>query len=169
MNLTGRTLWAIAAVAAVMFVVLAVMSLGWLSPEGLSNFDARVLGYSTDEARAYLSVLPESSRAMYLGWFRALDTVFPLLAAIAMCGILWLNTAEWHLFRRVTSLGMIVAYLMMDLAENNFVGQLLESDKPVDPALVDRASDMTQLKWLFLALSLVLLGAVWRRNKGSVA
>lgn len=169
MTRMGRTLRTLAAVAAGMFAVLAVMSLGWLSPEGLSNFDARLLGYDADDARAYLAVLPESSRALYLGWFRTLDTVFPVLASLATGGILWLSTADWHILQLVVSLGMVLAYLMMDLAENSVVGRIIERDDPVDAALANRASDLTQLKWLFLALSLVLLGAVWRHKQGRVA
>lgn len=169
MTRAGRILRTLAAAAAGMFAVLAAMSVGWLSPEGLSNFDARVLGYDADDARTYLAVLPDSSRALYLGWFRLLDTVFPVLAALAIGGILWLNTADWHILRRVVSLGMVLAYLLMDLAENSVVGRILETGDLVDSTLVGRASDLTQLKWLFLALSLVLLGAVWRRKQGLVA
>lgn len=169
MSRTGRMFCGIAVVAAALFAVLIVISLGWLSPEGLSNFDARLLGYDVDAAQAYLAALPDSGRALYLGVFRWLDTVFPVLAAFTIGGATWMIMAEHHLVRRIAASGMAAAYLVMDLAENAYVAQMLRSEGSVAQALVDRSSDMTQLKWLFLGLSLILLLALWRRNKGGAA
>ena len=140
----------IAVLAAVLFAVLLVISLGWLSPDGQSNFDARMMGYDVEAARSYLATLPESSRAIYLGVFRWIDTVFPILAGIAIGGFTWQAAVRLRPARRVGFLGLTGGYVLMDLTENAQVAQMLRSDGPVAKTLVFKN---------FLLLILVQLNA----------
>ncbi len=166
MSRAGHILGLIAVVAAILFAVLAVISLGWLSPQGQSNFDARFLGYDVADAQAYLSVLPKEDKVLYLGLFRWIDTVFPLLAAVAIGGATWLNSSSRTMLWRMASLGIVAAYLILDLAENAFVAQMLRSDVPVTAGLVEKTSVITQLKWVFLAVSIAYLIVGWHRKRG---
>ena len=169
MSRASRILISIAVVAVALFGVLVVMSLFWLRPEGLGNFDGRLLGYDVDAARAYLSALSDQGRALYLGPFRWVDTVFPILVACAIGGTIWRTALGFPVAQRIAMLGVVVAYLVVDLSENAFVAQMLRSVGPVSAELADRASDMTQMKWALFAASLVLLDVLRRRNKtGSV-
>ena len=159
----------IAVLAGVLFAVLVVLSLIYLRPEGLSNFDGRFWGYDVEAARAYLSALSGEGRGVYLGPYRWLDTAFPILATCAIGGAIWRSASGYSGVRRIAMLGVVAAYLVIDLSENAYVAKMLRSEGPVSAELTDRASEMTQMKWALLAASLVLLDVQRRRNRrGSV-
>ncbi|MFC6583343.1 hypothetical protein [Sulfitobacter aestuariivivens] len=98
MSRAARLLWGCAGLAALVFLALFGVSKGMLEPAGMVIFDSRVWGYEPDEARRYLDGLDNMllGRSTYLGIFRALDTVFPLLLTICLSGAIWLNTFCWN-------------------------------------------------------------------------
>ncbi len=160
MNRWLRITWALAAAC---FLALAVLSIGWLEPDGHKVFDSRLFGYSPEQAEAYLAALGPRARALYLGLFRGLDTVFPALLAVGLAGII-LQRPRGAM--RVLALGAVLLYLVADYSENALVAALLRGGP--DAQTVWWASRATLTKWASLggAAGLAALMA-WRQGKGS--
>ncbi len=162
MSRAARILWVSAVSAALCLVALAVLTRLSLEPDGLPIFDSRLMGYSAPEARGFLSALNADQVAQYLGIFRQLDTVFPLLLAFSLGGTLWLNTVwvAWPL--RAVLLVLPVIYLICDLSENAKVAVMLRSGVDVSDQIIAQASRLTQIKWVVLGVSMLTCLVVWQ-------
>tara|TARA_R110002049_G_scaffold140930_6_gene302344 strand:+ start:1452 stop:1967 length:516 start_codon:yes stop_codon:yes gene_type:complete len=158
-----RLLWAGGLAALLCFVALAVMSKFWLEPDGLIVFDSRLRGYDPAAARAYLAALSADQRALYLGAFRVLDTVFPIVLAGTLAGVIWRGAGVRLAMVRVLALLMPGVYLMLDLTENALVAVILRGQ--ATDATIVLASALTQGKWLVLAVAMLL--AVWAMRRGA--
>ncbi|MGB5067222.1 MAG: hypothetical protein WBO29_07580, partial [Albidovulum sp.] len=131
-----------AAMAAVYLVMVV-----WALPKiktlagGLDPFDMRPLGYSGDEARAFLSGLEAAGYDFYLNVQQELDTIFPGLLAIVLVwsfGHLATGAARWLL--------MLVSVLAagFDYLENVAVrAMLLAGPASVTDSMVASASRWT--------------------------
>ena len=88
---------------------------------GRAPLDTSPLGYSVDEARAFVLALTDEGRALYLGAQHRLDTVFPGLLLIWSC---W--TLLKLLPRRIALALCVVAVgaAIGDYAENAAVTRL---------------------------------------------
>lgn len=153
----------------VLFVALLVITGRALTPDGLAPFDSRFTGYSAEEARKYMAALARvQGTETYLGVFRALDTVFPVLLALTFLGAIWVNTGALGLPWRVLLVAAPALYLYTDLFENARVAQMLVAGPDVASGLVRKASTLTQVKWICVAASLATIVAAWghRRVKG---
>lgn len=171
MSRDARVFWVCAVTAGLFFVALVVVSKSTLETGGMLIFDSRVLGYKDPAAREYLAWIAgmPDARATYLGMFRQLDTVFPVLLTVAMGGGIWLNTRSSNMVRRVLMLGAPGAYLLMDLMENARVAEMLQAGVGVADQVIRQASSFTMMKWTLLVVSLlVLLNEWWRRRKEAV-
>jgi len=159
----ARFFWICAASATLCFVALLVLSKGSLEPQGLVVFDSHLMGYDLAFAPAYLAAMTEAQIAQYLGVFRILDTIFPGLLAISLAGALWLNAKGLHPFVRFLLLFAPAIYLMMDLAENASVAQMLRAGVTVQREIVEQASAFSVAKWAALSGTVLLtLWAWWR-------
>ena len=120
------------------FAALSVITLGVyavLVTLGLRNlvvgdppmqpFDLRLLGYSYFEATFYLEHLSEDAIALYAGPLRALDTVFPALMGLWLGWALWGLTRNVHAWSRVILMVVPGGYVIMDLAENALISEML--------------------------------------------
>ncbi|MBM1310415.1 hypothetical protein JQT66_09585 [Sulfitobacter mediterraneus] len=157
----GRLVKLSAAGSLALFLALAVLSKGWLEPDGMLIFDSRLAGYGLAEANTYLGALEAGQKQLYLGWFRWLDTVFPALLTFCLAGVVWGQARGVHPAMRLSLMIIPAAYLVMDLAENALVAEMLRS-AALDADTVGRASGFTIAKWGFLALSLGLCVWAWR-------
>lgn len=139
-------------------VGLGVMHLV-LGPERLLPFDLRMLGYSPEDAAAYLAHVEAEEVALYTGTLRRLDTVFPLLFGLWMGWVLWGLTHNMHPWSRVILLVVPASFTVMDLCENALVADMLRGrEAPPDAVLVALASSYTISKFvtLFVAFGLLL-------------
>lgn len=130
-----------------------------LGEDNLTPFDLRILGYSPDDAEAYLALFGASEVALYTGFLRKVDTVFPLLFGLWMGWCLWGLTRQMHPWSRVILLVVPASYTLMDLCENALVADLVHGfQTPPDEALVALASSYTISKYvtLFVAFGLLL-------------
>ena len=155
----------------ILFAVLAVLSKGWLEPDGQVIFDSRVLGYDLTTAQRYLDALSEAQRRLYLGTFRTLDTAFPLVLTTTLVAVVLHHWRGGQRAMRGFSICLILAYLAFDLSENAVVAQILRSEEGASQALVARASALTTSKWLMLGLALMMTLVVAKFHwpgKGSV-
>ena len=167
MKPTDALLSAVAIGAGLCFAALTVLTLGWLQPEGLAPFDSRLAGYSPEDARSYLAALPPEARALYLGPFRMLDTLFPVLLAATLAGLTWRLSEARHTLLRAALMLLPLDYLAADLAENAKVAQILAFGPEAPDLLIAVASRLTQFKWGALALSLVALAVLWLLRRTS--
>lgn len=123
---------------------------------GALPFDGRHFGYSVDEARAYLDVLPQTAREAYLGSIRTLDTVFPIsLCCLLAAPIFVMGSGLWRLLMILP-----LAYLGVDFWENAQVATLLRADVPSDD-MIRLASRLTVTKFALIALSVIALAGVF--------
>ncbi|WP_390915234.1 hypothetical protein [Pseudosulfitobacter sp. SM2401] len=143
------------------FIVLIVLSEQRLGVgEGL--LDGRIGGYTVQDVYLYLQQISPQDRAFYLGPFRTLDTVVPLVMALGLAGMIWLHSAP---ILRVAAL-LPLFYLGFDWYENALVAQILTDGlKGLDMHLVTKASQMTVAKWAFLLASIGVTILAWRKAR----
>ena len=165
MSRAARFFWVSAVTAVLCFVALAILSKGSLEPDGMVIFDSRLGGYDLVAAQTYLGALNSEQIALYLGTFRQLDTVFPLLLALALGGGLWLNTSSWGKGARLGMMALPLGYLALDLLENAAVARLLRAGSEVKETSVAMASGLTQSKWVVLAVLLLAVVFSWRQAR----
>lgn len=128
--------------------------LGYFAPQMMADaggawpFDLRLMGYSLAEARAYLTALSPDGAGVYLGPFRLLDTLVPLLVTATLCLPLYRRGQFWFL--------PALAYGLFDLAENIAVARLLHTGPEVEAKAVALASSFTQAKFAALAIAVLL-------------
>lgn len=164
----------LAALAATLLAAMGWLTLTVLQPHagGLPPLDARILGYTPEQALGYLGTLDGTGRSVYLLEMRLLDTLFPpVLAMVAGLAVLAL-TRGMNLWSRVVLLVPVAGYMVMDLCENALIGELLRAGVDgFDAATAQLASEFTVTKWVLLGISLAMLGILviraLRRGRGA--
>lgn len=155
-----------AVLSAVLFAVLGLVAETALKPAGLDPFDSRVFGYGPEAARDYLKALEEAGGTRtYLGVFRQLDTVFPVLLAASFAGAIWVNCRALGLGVPLLLIGAPLGYLLADLVENARVARMLMIGEGVSDLAVEAASWATRAKWLCVGLSLLFILAAWGQRR----
>ena len=159
MAITTKTIAILTIASVIGFGSLVVFSEIYLSV-GYGLLDGRLNGYDVEAVTRYLALLSAENRQVYIGPFRALDTIVPPLLAATFTAVIWtLGSTLW----RITVVFPVI-YVIADLRENVLVGQILQVTT-IDAETVSRASDMTQLKWLFTVLSLAVVLWLWRQGR----
>ncbi len=159
--------WPVFAVTVAVYLVMVVWTLPSITGAagGLAPFDLRPMGYSFEEARAFLAALPADANGFYRDVQQRLDLFYPpLLAATLFMAIFLLAPSrpawlKWAL--AMTALpGMVFDWL-----ENMAVREmLLDGPEALTPELAGEASLWTLLKSWFSAFSiaiLLVLVAIW--------
>ena len=174
----------------VLFIMLAsialwaVMVFGTLAhlrqlAGGIDPFDVRPLGYGTAQARALLDALGDAGRDFYARVQLRVDTIYPASYALSRALVLWwvtepgrLRAAPIPIMLRVLLLCPSLAAAGFDYAENVFIGRMLAAGPAIDSAVIESASQMTQVKSLISSLNemlvifLAVLAALrWRRRR----
>ncbi|TMM55330.1 hypothetical protein [Sulfitobacter sabulilitoris] len=154
MTRATRLLWATGIMAVLCFAYLAWLSRTVLTPApGLAPFDAHLTGYTMAQARDYLAAISPHATLIYLGTFRLWDTVFPVLAAFTLGGVTWVQARGLRQWVRLIALLAPAGYLLMDLAENALVAELLLSGADATGTAILRASQFTVVKWALFGLA----------------
>lgn len=160
-----RAFWLVFLAMAAVYATMLLWTLPTISAAagGLAPFDMRPLGYSFEQARAFLAALTEEGRKLYLDVQHRLDLVYPLLlAATLVLGCLLLTSSmplRWLVIAPAL-LGMVFDYL-----ENAAVADMLTAGhQQLTAELVAEASRWTLLKSLAttVAMLLVLALLLWR-------
>lgn len=163
----------IALTLATMVAYAVLIGLGsrylFLGSEGLRPFDLRILGYTYADATTYIALLTPDQAALYVGPLRMLDTVFPILFGLWMGWVQWGITRNIHPWSRVIMLIAPAGFVMMDLAENALIAEMVQTTADtLSEELVLRASSYTISKYVTLAgalLALAALGVRWLRTR----
>lgn len=134
--------------------------------QGMALFDARLGGYSTAEAKAFLAALSVDGRDFYLNVQHRLDSAFPALLAVVL--VMGYAQVFQGWVRWVASTLPLVA-AGFDYLENAAVAVMLRAGDGVTEAMVMVASQWTERKWIAIGLAVLALveGLVraWRANR----
>ncbi|WP_425038950.1 hypothetical protein [Primorskyibacter sp. S187A] len=153
----------LAILSALLFGALIWLSATYLTPQGYDTFDGSPLGYDLTYAREYLSALQDTdgALALYTGPVRLLDTVFPVVFTGLLVMMLHHASRTWSLVPQLFLFLIPGTYLVMDLAENALVGQILSTNvQELRADLVNQASGFTVSKYIALGASVLALVAV---------
>lgn len=163
----ARLFWISFLLAGALYATMGLWSGPYLLEEadGLPMFDLRPLGYTYDEARAYLDALSDEGRVFYLTVQQRLDMAFPgLLALSFVAAFQWLlrGSMRWGLS------AVAVLSAGADYLENMRVHGLLIADTVTEQMVAD-ASLATLIKSVsvtvcFTALLVLFARAVWNRR-----
>ncbi|MBL9046521.1 MAG: hypothetical protein JNK34_04315 [Tabrizicola sp.] len=123
----------------------------------------RPLGYTPDEARAFLAALSAPGRVFYQTVQHRLDLAFPGLLALSL-SLAYSRLAPRRLAQALTAI--VIAAACLDWAENAAVARLLGAVAPED-AMILAASRLTAMKSLCAAVGIaallgLLVRKVWR-------
>jgi hypothetical protein len=141
-------------------VLWAVMFFGTLAhlqalAGGAAPFDIRPLGYSYEQARAFLEAIGEPGRAYYLRPQLVLDAIYPPFYAVSRALALWWLTMPGRLYDgaapqrwRWTLVAMPIAMAIFDSVENICIAKMLGSWPDLSPGLVQVSSLATRVKFL---------------------
>ena len=177
--------WLVAALLVASGVLWAVMFFGTLAhlrqlAGGLAPFDVRPLGYSYEDAQAFLSAIGPVGRAYYLDPELVLDAFYPPLYAVSRALALWWLTTPGRLREGALPLAwrralVAIPILMACLdggVENVCIAKMLRQWPDLSPGLVQVASAATQVKLLLGVLTEISMAALavvtvlhWRRRR----
>ncbi|MGY6536360.1 MAG: hypothetical protein ACXIVG_13530 [Pararhodobacter sp.] len=132
-----------------------------LAPQGATPLpDVSLTGHDAERLVAWMAGMTDRGRALVLGPFRVLDTVFPLLLALTLV----ITGAARHVWLGLAGL----AYAGADLAENAVIAAMLRA-WPAAPGAdaVALASALTIAKWVMVIPAVALgLWLFWKEVKG---
>lgn len=161
MSRGGIALAVLAALTAAIFARLAWLHRTWLDTARGPSFDTRFGGYDLAAAQAYLTDLGAAGLGVYAGSAARLDTVFPLLLGLVLGAAVWRLTRRFNQWSRLVLLLVPAGYVVMDLAENALVQEMLaQGPAALDPHTVSLASRFTMTKFVLLAASAALIAVL---------
>jgi hypothetical protein len=165
--------WLVVVLLSASGLLWAVMFFGTLAhlrdmAGGLAPFDVRPLGYSYDEARAFLAAIGEQGRAFYLKPTLVIDSFFPPVYAASHALALWwltapgrVRAAEIKPLWRWTLVSLPVVVAILDgVVENVCIAQMLWTWPDLSPRLVELASIDTRAKLVVGAVTEISLAAL---------
>ena len=158
-----KIFWTIVAIAVIDYLVMVVWSLPYIANQagGLMPFDVRPTGYSLEEAKAFVGALSTKGNVFYLSMQHMLDTVFPIMEAIAVgWGIFMLMPESRGVVRWVAVIPAI-AGMVFDLLENRQVGVMLTTGAgDLTAEIVSRGSMFTITKSILVTVSFLILASL---------
>lgn len=115
--------------------------------------------YSPDQAYEYLVALGEDGRSAYIGMALTSDMVFPVVYAMALSVAFMLVLRKLHLpSGRLRYLCMFPFMIVIaDWCENLGLAMVTRAFPERADVLVLSASVFTSLKWVFIALAILML------------
>lgn len=152
--------WVLVALTLVVYLTMVIWSLPVISAAagGLLPFDLRPMGYSFEEARAFLNALPADGVEFYQNTQHRLDAIFPaLVGAILAIGLWWLARG-WPAVARILLVTFPLVGAVADYLENNAVAKMLVAGRDqITPDTVAQASRWTVLKSATITFSMLAL------------
>ncbi len=138
------------------YLTMALWSIPKITADagGLLAFDLRPMGYSFEEAQAFLAALSEQGRDFYLNVQQMLDRAYPALFAVVM--VLAFRQIFSGAAQFVASV-VALAGAGFDYMENASVAVMLRAGGGLNEAIVSAASRWTMLKSASVTVALILL------------
>ena len=164
--------WLVAILLVLSGLLWAAMFFGTLAhlqllAGGAAPFDIRPLGYSYQDAKAFLAAIGEAGRAYYLNPQLVLDTFYPPLYALSRSLALWWLTAPGRLYPgpvpvrwRWTAAAVPIFMACLDGVENVCIAKMLWAWPDLSPGLVRVSSLATRLKFIAGMLTEISMAAL---------
>ena len=156
-------LWFLAAAEFTLMLAMEFLLFRRLSG-GLPSLDVRP-GFSTDDVNQWLTALgPQGAEAVMVWHYLTFDLLFPALFGLALASSIlslgrrlprFATMPSW--LKLVFAAVLVLPYVYFDYAQNWAVMAVIRDPFNIDPAAVARASGLNQLKFVFLALPLVVI------------
>lgn len=155
--------WVLLLAALGLYVAMAVWTVPAITraADGLAPLDTRLLGYSVDEARAFLTALSDEGRRIYLGVQHRMDNAFPVLYGGLLAMAIWrLSGTITPILRAVLSVFPLIA-MSFDYLENARVRALLLADPDtIPPEAIVAANSATLGKTMLGAIAVLTILAL---------
>jgi hypothetical protein len=165
--------WMLFAAMMAVYLTMALWTLPTISRDagGLIPFDLRPMGYSPEEARAFLAALGEQGRALYLGPQKWLDLAYPGQLGLVLGYALWHMAPARPAGLRLALVTLPVIASTFDYLENiRVAGMLLAVPGSLTDRMIEAANFATVMKSGFASAAFValLVAFVWRlwRKRG---
>ena len=128
----------------------------------LETLDQRLFGYSLQETQYALETYGEEGRSRYYWVGLSLDTLLPVLYSLFFIQLfrtfhLKIDTRWKHLIHV-----LLCTPGLCDFIENRFIAHLLNTYPKIDSSTVYWASFFTQIKFLSLSVTCILLFITWQ-------
>lgn len=163
------------AVSIALFLVMNVLEFFYFQQlsGGLASLDIRVLGFSSDDAVAWLTALGEPGREAVLVWqYSSFDLFFPAVFGLALMGVfLHVSNRADMFFARSKRAQLVIAaiivlpYVVADYAQNILVARMLSDPSAASIWLTSLASDLVTAKFLLAAAAIAIICAVYLRAR----
>ena len=144
----------------ILYGVMALWSFPLIAANanGLEGFDLRFMGYSVDDARAFLTALNDAGRTHYLTTQAQLDLAYPAILSLTLIIGMLRFGVRLRVFWRILLVLLPFAAGALDYVENALVAQLLSAQpEDVTDAMITQASLVTMAKSMLYALSIALV------------
>jgi len=143
---------------------------------GVSPFDIRPMGYSYDEAYAFLNAIGEQGRRYYANRELVLDMFYPPLYATSRVLALWwltmpgrLRDIPMPLSWRYALIAVPIIMAGLDVAENGCIARMLRTWPDLSHDLVHVSSFATRMKMIagvLTELLMAVLATLWLVRRG---
>jgi hypothetical protein len=170
-----RATVALCAVSAALFLVMNVLEFFYFRrlSGGLASLDIRLMGFSSDDAVAWLTALGEPGREAVLVWqYSSFDLFFPAVFGLALVGIFLhvasRSTAPSLRSKRTqlaTGVVIVLPYVLADYAQNILIARMLSDPSAASIWLTSLASDLVTAKFLLALAALAVIAVVFLRGR----
>jgi hypothetical protein len=122
-------------------------------------FDMRPMGYSFEEARAFITALSPDGTWFYIKIQHRIDLAYPALLGVTLLfALAYLLPRAWGTWRWVVAVVIAVPGTLFDYLENHFiVGMLKLGPDAITPEIVANVSRWTVLKSISTTVAMVIL------------
>lgn len=143
---------------------------------GLPSLDSRVAGFSTESAFTWVTALgPAGSQAVLVWHYLTLDLVFPALFGLTLASLTLAASRNIAFFsgysqrvRNAAALIWVSPYVLADYCQNLLIGMLLADPVGTRHSLVEAASVLVVLKFVFGGIGVaVILAMLWYSRRYS--
>jgi hypothetical protein len=170
-----RATVALCVVSAVLFLAMIVLEFFCFQrlSGGLASLDIRLLGFSSDDAVAWLTALGEPGREAVLVWqYSSFDLFFPAIFGLALLGLFLHAASRSAMFslrskrtQLATGILIVLPYVVADYAQNILIARMLSDPSAASIWLTSLASEFVMAKFLLALAAMAAVAAVFLRGR----
>ena len=167
MNVLLRLCWPLIILTLFHLSFITVFILPEITSEvgGLRPLDILFSGYTFGQASTFLATLQESDGTAYAQFHNSHDMIFPALYGISLALAIWALDFGLSKNIRVLLSSVPLAAAILDYFENAVIVELINTDiEMITPEMIERASGLTETKFLLIGLSVGILFVILMRN-----
>jgi hypothetical protein len=170
-----RATVALCALSLVLFIVMTVLEFFYFQrlSGGLASLDIRLMGFSSDDAVAWLTALGEPGREAVLVWqYSSFDLFFPAVFGLALIGIflhaasrsapLSLRSKRTHL---AVAVMIVLPFVLADYAQNALIAHMLTDPSAASIWLTSLTSKLVMAKFLLAVAAIAVIAGVFLRSR----